>query len=288
MGRERAYGAPSLAPAPMATFASAHEAHGLQRLPCDENVPKAMVIVCTWSQTAGYGDHGGSSLAEAPCLQGSYPAQQVHKQARNSRAHCGIFVSRPWSVERIEPPTPATLPQPRLAAAHELLPLERAALLRVPAPVPGHAHHRGRAPAGRPSLCVLCSPRRSAGAAAVGLPGGRRGGSDGRGAPRRRRGAGGPSAERPRPAPVVFLCSQMRVWITTPARSRVRRQSRGRRFWSCTTAKRWRLSAQGSPAAATRSSCRWRSARVLRPVLRRRGRRSRLRPAAARGQHCAL
>ena len=54
MGRERAYGAPSLAPAPMAAFASAHEAYGLQRLPCDENVPKAMAIVFTWGQTAGY------------------------------------------------------------------------------------------------------------------------------------------------------------------------------------------------------------------------------------------
>ena len=41
-------------PAPMAAFASAHEAHGLQRLTCDENIPNLMAIVCTWSQTAGY------------------------------------------------------------------------------------------------------------------------------------------------------------------------------------------------------------------------------------------
>ena len=121
MGRERAYCVPFLAPALMAAFASAHEAYGLQRLPCDENVPKAMAIVFTWGQTVGVRHHGGASLAEAPCLQGSCPAQQVPKQTRNSRAHCGIFVSRPWSVECIEPPMLAMLPRPRLSAPTRML-----------------------------------------------------------------------------------------------------------------------------------------------------------------------
>ena len=44
----------SLAPASMAAFAGAHDAHGLQQVVCDENVPKAMAIVCTWGHTGQY------------------------------------------------------------------------------------------------------------------------------------------------------------------------------------------------------------------------------------------